>query len=761
MEASVRAPAKRHPFLAVMVAVALAIISSSTSSVVVEAFATTPLPRGSPSSSSSSSSLGVSIGLGPESDDGSSATKNKSEVGDVDDDDSESSKKFGKSFDPYDPEIVIRGEDGLPLPHITDFEPYRESRMSSSDKAADAWFKSLLESGGGDVFLGPVSASHMDRLITKAELVDEPVLRYGEDEEWTPYVSRRLPTSPLYPAYGLETYGLPVLRRGAEAWKNFDVNGIVSVDYSTRPLGIGTDHDIEEDRRDRVITSLRDKGAWLEDDMCAARLVYVNGRFCPGLSKQTDMAKNLDRSHFESGMVDERTLEYLVRLPDGFTDRLAADVPDTSAKGPLTSYMKLSGPDHNVGKATSQFAINGQQGTAAFAALNSVKAGCVAYVESSVTASGGGGGGEGGGEGEGEGAPPQPVLIVNAQTPSGGGMNDVESDEEVRRGVAFHPRTLVVAGEGSVLSLAQMCVDLDDDDVVASSSSSSSSPRPTLVNGYTQIYVGRDANVTHTFLDESGGIVTPDVDMSDEEASALFTPSSVDDDGSTAPILLPRDVESRRPALRNANFQAIDVHVVGDNGSYASTVMEIGGCASFARDCMRRLTDLHYRWGEQRTDMQTNIHHVAQGTLLRQEQRNMVGGRSTASFRGRIRVEQSAQQTDSKQLSRTVLLSDYARIWATPSLEIVADDVQCTHGATVSDLSEEELFYLRSRGLDMTTARNMLMYAFVEEIGGGVDTSIMGGFDDENGLRKRIIRRLENVVPKREKKLVGGEFQSV
>ncbi len=108
-------------------------------------------------------------------------------------------------------------------------------------------------------------------------------------------------------------------------------------------------------------------------------------------------------------------------------------------------------------------------------------------------------------------------------------------------------------------------------------------------------------------------------------------------------------------------------------------------------------------------------------------------------FHGRIRVEQSAQQTDSKQLSHTVLLSDYARIWATPSLEIMADDVQCTHGATVSDLSEEELFYLRSQGLDMTTARNMLMYAFVEEIGGGVDTSIMGGFDDKNGLRKRII----------------------
>ena len=317
--------------------------------------------------------------------------------------------------------------------------------------------------------------------------------------------------------------------------------------------------------------------------------------------------------------------------------------------------------------------------------------------------------------------------------------------------MAFHPRTLAVAGEGSILSLVQMCVDLDDEP------SSDHPPRPTLVNGYTQIFVGRDANVTHAFLDESGGIVTPDVEMSDEEAES-------------AGLAPPRDVESQRPALRNVNLQAIDVYAIGDRGSYVSTVMELGGCgrsrialsASLLRPGSHAsVNGFVLSGGAQRTDMRTNIHHVAQGTSSRQEQRNMVGGRSTASFRGRIRVEQSAQQTDSRQLSRTVLLSDYARIWATPSLEIVADDVQCTHGATVSDLSEEELFYLRTRGLDRATARNMLMYAFVDEIGRGVDGSIMGGFDDENGLRRRVIRRLENVVRKGEKELVGGEFQSV
>ena len=757
MEASVRAPAKCHPLLAAMAATALAISSSSWSTpVVVEAFAAPAKPRAAPtactsprssssSSSSSSSRLGVSIGLGPESD-GSSATKwsDTTSGGEGDDDvQSESSKKFGKEFDPYDPDIVIRGEDGIPLPHITDFEPYREKRMSISDRAADAWFASLLESPGGDNFLGPVSKAHMDRLTTKTELVDEPVLRYGEDEEWTPYVSRRLPTSPLYPAYGLETYGLPVPRRGAEAWKNFDVIGLVSVDYSARPDGVGTDVDLGEGGTAAAAAKLRGMGAWLDDDECAARLVYVNGRFCPGLSKQTDLARNLDISDFDSGNVRDETLEYLSRLPDGFTDRLPADVPD-SGKGPLTSHAGLSGPDHCVGKATSQFAINGQQGTAAFAALNSVKAGCVAYVESPAVAVVEGGGG---------GPPPLPVLVVSAQTPSGGGVGSgIEAGEGGGvRGVAFNPRTLAVAGEGSILSLVQMCVDLDDE------SSSDHPPRPTLVNGYTQIFVGRDANVTHAFLDESGGIVTPDVEMPDEEAEG-------------AGLAPPRDVESQRPALRNVNLQAIDVYAIGDRASYVSTVMELGGCgrsrlalsASLLRPGSHAsINGFALSGGAQRTDMRTNIHHVAQGTSSRQEQRNMVGGRSTASFRGRIRVEQSAQQTDSKQLSRSVLLSDYARIWATPSLEIVADDVQCTHGATVSDLSEEELFYLRTRGLDRATARNMLMYAFVDEIGRGVDGSIMGGFDDENGLRRRVIRRLENVVRKGEKELVGGEFQSV
>ena len=718
MEAAVRQ--HRYPLLA-----AAAAALASSSNIRVEAFTLhhrrplivvqpilTP-----PSTKTSSTSLAVSIGLGPEDEGDKDASSVKTAT---------EQKAIDNKANPFDANRIIFGEDGQPLPHITDFDPYRISRMSNSDRDADAWFKSLLDSPG-ESYLGVVSERHLEKLMSKVELVDEPVLQYGEDEEWTPYVTRRLPTSPLYPAYGLETYGLPILRRGAEAWRHFDVNGLIALDYSTRPEGIGSDYELADDQKEKVIKTLEGKGAWLDDEQCTARLVYINGRFCPVLSKQTDAVKNLDSSCFEDGgsLPGEKTLEYLSRLTDGHTDELAAEVPD-DFRGPLTSQSKLSGPDHSVGKATSQFAINNQQGTAAFAALNSVKAGCVAYVEANEVGK-------------------KPVLIINAQTPSGGSSGS--SDDE---GVAFHPRTLAVANEGSVLSLVQMQVDLDDEE--------EKSPCATLVNGYTQIFIGSNANVTHSFLEESGGIVTSRVEMSDED---------VTNDPNLSES--PRVVESQRPALRNTNFQTFDVHVTGDKGSYTSSLMELGGSGrsrvAISAHLLRpgavaSINGFALSGGAQRTDMRTNIHHMAQGTISRQEQRNMVGGRSTASFRGRIRVEQSAQQTDSEQLSRTILLSDHGRIWSTPSLEIIADDVQCTHGATVSDLSEEELFYLRSRGLDRTTSRNLLMYAFVEEIESNVDETIAGGFDDENGLRRRIISKLENLVPEGDKTLVGGDIQT-
>lgn len=94
----------------------------------------------------------------------------------------------------------------------------------------------------------------------------------------------------------------------------------------------------------------------------------------------------------------------------------------------------------------------------------------------------------------------------------------------------------------------------------------------------------------------------------------------------------------------------------------------------------------------------------------------IVNGQAHGIFNGKISVPQAAQQTNAAQLSRTLLLSPQARIDTKPQLEITADDVKCAHGATISQLADDELFYLQSRGLDAATSRTLLINAFAIEI---------------------------------------------
>jgi len=96
--------------------------------------------------------------------------------------------------------------------------------------------------------------------------------------------------------------------------------------------------------------------------------------------------------------------------------------------------------------------------------------------------------------------------------------------------------------------------------------------------------------------------------------------------------------------------------------------------------------------------------------------KTIIDDRAHAIFNGRIVVPQAAQMTDAAQLNRNLLLSPKARVNTKPQLEIVADNVKCAHGATVSQLEADEIFYLRSRGLDETTSRNLLIDAFAAEI---------------------------------------------
>ena len=102
--------------------------------------------------------------------------------------------------------------------------------------------------------------------------------------------------------------------------------------------------------------------------------------------------------------------------------------------------------------------------------------------------------------------------------------------------------------------------------------------------------------------------------------------------------------------------------------------------------------------------------------ITRQLHKCIVADRAHAVFNGKVFVPKSAQLTDAGQLNRNLLLSPKARVDTKPQLEIIADNVKCSHGATVSQLEDDEVFYLRSRGLDETDARNLLIKAFAAEI---------------------------------------------
>jgi Fe-S cluster assembly protein SufD len=109
------------------------------------------------------------------------------------------------------------------------------------------------------------------------------------------------------------------------------------------------------------------------------------------------------------------------------------------------------------------------------------------------------------------------------------------------------------------------------------------------------------------------------------------------------------------------------------------------------------------------------VEHAATGCRSRQVYKGVLDGRARGVFQGKILVRRGAQQTDGYQLSRTLLLSPRAEIDTRPELEIYADDVKCSHGATVGELDDEAMFYLMSRGIAYDAARQILVEAFVSE----------------------------------------------
>ncbi len=163
--------------------------------------------------------------------------------------------------------------------------------------------------------------------------------------------------------------------------------------------------------------------------------------------------------------------------------------------------------------------------------------------------------------------------------------------------------------------------------------------------------------------------------------------------------------------------QARDSHLfsfsfaIGAELSRSNVYTELRG-----EGCGATLNGLYLGDGSQHLDHQTRIEHVEPNCYSRELYKGIPDGASHGVFNGKVYVHPEAQKTDGKQTNNTLLLSERARIDTKPQLEIFADDVKCTHGATVGRLDETSLFYMKSRGINARTARELLTYAFAADV---------------------------------------------
>ena len=152
--------------------------------------------------------------------------------------------------------------------------------------------------------------------------------------------------------------------------------------------------------------------------------------------------------------------------------------------------------------------------------------------------------------------------------------------------------------------------------------------------------------------------------------------------------------------------------------------------------CGATLNGLYLGDGKQHIDHQTRIEHVEPNCYSREHYKGILDGSSHGVFNGKVYVHPAAQKTDGKQTNNTLLLSEKAQIDTKPQLEIFADDVKCTHGATVGRLDETALFYMKSRGIASRAARQLLTYAFAADVLETIELEPV-----RNGLEAATLRR--------------------
>jgi Fe-S cluster assembly protein SufD len=247
--------------------------------------------------------------------------------------------------------------------------------------------------------------------------------------------------------------------------------------------------------------------------------------------------------------------------------------------------------------------------------------------------------------------------------------------------VISHPRTLILAGENSQVSLIETYIGIGDG--VAFSNS-----------------------VTEIVLEQNAGVDLTRITQENE---------------------------------RSFHFGAMQVEL-GRDSRFNSQNVTLGGAivrhdhsaAMQAEGAECTLDGMYFAGGQQLIDNHTTIDHALPHCNSHELYKGILDGKARGVFNGKIFVRQDAQKTDAKQTNQTLILSPDATINTKPQLEIFADDVRCTHGATIGQLSETQLFYLRSRGIGKEAARSLLTYAFAAELvervkSDAVRAEILGG----------------------------------
>jgi Fe-S cluster assembly protein SufD len=239
----------------------------------------------------------------------------------------------------------------------------------------------------------------------------------------------------------------------------------------------------------------------------------------------------------------------------------------------------------------------------------------------------------------------------------------------IEPGATAHVRNLIVAGAGSEVKILETYASLSD--------------APTLTNTVTELFVGAESRVDHCKIQEEG-----------------------------------------RHAFHIAAVQAQQ----GKGSHWTSHSLSIG--AQLARNQIQTLfqaeggecvlNGLYLGRGDQWVDHHTVVDHAKPRCESHEFYHGVLSGRAHGVFNGKIFVRQDAQKTNAKQTNRNLLLSEDAVIDTKPQLEIFADDVKCTHGATVGQIDEEAIFYLRSRGIGFDHARNIMIRAFASGVVGRI-----------------------------------------